>query len=106
MSVFSVPVTIGVDEEAISKQVAKDAEDKAIELIVNEAKRIIFDKRGYYGLTSNEPLREIVKDEVTKVVRQREEDIVKMAAEVLADKLSRQKAVKEIAVETAKKTIS
>ena len=36
MSVFSVPVTIGVNEEEIAKEIRKNVEDKVVEKITKE----------------------------------------------------------------------
>ena len=36
MSVFSVPVTIGVNEEEIAKEIRKNVEDRVVEKITKE----------------------------------------------------------------------
>ena len=41
MSVFSVPVTIGVNEEEIAKEIRKNVEDKVVEKITKEIKGVI-----------------------------------------------------------------
>lgn len=38
MSVFSVPVTIGVNEEKIAKEISKNVEDRVVENITKEIK--------------------------------------------------------------------
>lgn len=103
MSVFSIPVTIGVDEEAIAEEIKQDVEDKVVREITNKVENIIYDKRySYsYGAMREEPLRKMVKEVIEEVVTDRSESIISMAANILADKLSRTKAVKEKAAAIA-----
>ena len=102
MSVFSVPVTIGVDEEAIAKSIESNVESQVVSAIVEKVENNVFTKRNYYD---DDPLKQMVKSEVRNFISERENEIVKLAAEILADKLARSKAVKEVAAEVAKKTI-
>lgn len=44
MSVFSVPVTIGVNEEEIAKEIRKNVEDRVVEKITKEIKGVIYKK--------------------------------------------------------------
>lgn len=48
MSVFSVPVTIGVDEEKIVKEIENNVEAQVVNKITEEVKDIIYKKRSYY----------------------------------------------------------
>ena len=102
MSVFSIPVTIGVDEEKIAKEIHDNVEEKVVEKITSEVEKIIFDKGSYYGRDSDEPLRNMIKFEIGEILRKNEDKIVKLAADSLAEKLSRTKAVKEAAAGVAK----
>lgn len=99
MSVFSVPVTIGVDEEKIAQNIEENVEQMVVNKISTEVKRVIYAKRGWgrtgYDEDDLSPLRAIVKDEVAKVLVDRQDEIIKEAAKALADKLARSKAVKE-----------
>ena len=47
MSVFSVPVTIGVNEEEIAKEIRKNVEDRVVEKITKEIKEVIYKKELY-----------------------------------------------------------
>lgn len=102
MSVFSVPVTIGVDEEKIANEIHNNVESQVIGRVTEEVKKMMFRNTGW-AQYDKEPLREMVANEVEKVVETYKDDIIELAAEKLADKLSRSKAVKEAAVEIAKK---
>lgn len=99
MSVFSVPVTIGVDEEKIAQNIEENVEQMVANKITGELKRVMYAKRGWGRSSYDEddltPLREIVKDEVAKVLVDHQDEILDAAAKALAEKLARSKAVKE-----------
>ena len=102
MSVFNVPVVIGVNEEEIAKQIEKEVKDKVIENINGEVKKIIYKEhpdihRGK-PTYSDEPLRSMIIREVETSIDKHKDLIIELAAEKLADKLCRTKAVKERAV--------
>lgn len=100
MSVFSVPVTIGIDEERIAKEIEQNVETKVVDNIVKAVEEAIYNKRSYYG-TKDEPLRTMIRYEIDKILKEKEDLIVEVAATKLADKLSRHKAVKEKAAAVA-----
>lgn len=100
MSVFSVPVTIGVDEEGIAREVRENVESQVVAKILDEVKKQMFKAR--YVRYSNEdqytdpePLRYMIKDQIHNILIEHQDLIIKEAAEILADKLARTKAVKE-----------
>lgn len=101
MSTFSVPVTIGVDEDKIAREIESEVKEKVIRSIGDKVEGIIYkeyDEWGRYGrgtVKNNEPLRNMVIKEVQDILEKERENIVDLAAEKLADKLSRTKAVKE-----------
>lgn len=105
MSVFSIPVTIGVDEEKIAKEIQSNVEAQVVRAICDEVKKVMFTSSNYYSdrLDSDEPLRNMVKREIVKVITKKEDVIIAAAAEALADKLVRTKAVKEKAGLVAEK---
>ena len=47
MSVFSVPVTIGINEEEIAKEIRKNVEDRVVEKITKEIKEVVYAKSTY-----------------------------------------------------------
>ena len=93
MSVYSVPVVIGVDEEKIAKGIEKDVEKRVINAIKDEIWKVMFDKNPYNYGCSDEPLRRLIKVQIDEVLRMNEDKIVKTAATMLAEKLARTKAV-------------
>lgn len=111
MAVFNVPVVIGVNEEEIAKQIENEVRGKCIASINEEVKKIIFkEERDYYRTRnvtySDAPLRKMVEREIEKTIDIHKDKIIEMAADKLADKLSRSKAVREKAAEVAEDVFS
>lgn len=108
MSTFSVPVTIGVDEDKIAREIESEVKEKVIRSIGDKVEEIIYKKYeeyGYYGkkeIKGDGPLRIMVTTEIHNILEKERDSIVALAAKELADKLSRQKAVKELAASVAK----
>lgn len=101
MSVFSVPVTIGVDEEKIAKEIESNVEAQVVRKIADEVKGIIYQKRNYYNGYMNEPFREMVVEEVRNCIKLNEKLIIKEAAKTLVEKMARTKVYKEAVKEAA-----
>lgn len=97
MSVFSVPVTIGVNEEEIAKRIEENVEKQVIKEITNKVEELIYNKHGYSYYAQRKPLQSLIDDRVEKLLNENRDALIEMAAEKLADKLSRTKAVKEAA---------
>lgn len=100
MSVFSIPVTIGIDEEGIAREVRENVESQVVAKILDEVKMQMFNARyvrysNEERYTDPEPLRNMIEWEIQKKLEEHQDLIVKLAAEILADKLARTKAVKE-----------
>lgn len=103
MSVFSVPVTIGVDEEKIVKEIESNVEAQVINKITDEIKKIMFTERNYYNGDRDEPLRTMVIEEVRNCIKLNEKLIIKEASKTLVEKMARTKAYKEAVKEAAEK---
>lgn len=98
MGVFSVPVTIGVDEERIAESIEKNVEEQVVNRILTEVKKTLYKSKPYSYRDEYDdptPMKEMIKEQICKIVEERSDEIVTLAAEVLAEKLSRSKAVKE-----------
>ena len=100
MSVFNVPIVIGVDEEAIAREVKENVESQVVAKILDEVKKQMFNPRYIRNgdgeaYTDPEPLRYMIKAEIHDILNKHQDLIIKEAAEILADKLARTKAVKE-----------
>lgn len=94
MSVFNVPVVIGVDEEKIAQEIESEVKDRVTRNITEEVKKVIYSTNRYYGTIDekdNSPLRDMVMSEVTEVIKNKESEIVELAAKYLAEKWLDQK---------------
>ncbi len=103
MIVFSVPVTIGINEEEIAKEIRKNVEDRVVEKITKEIKGVIYEKSTYGSRDTNEPLKRMVRMQIGEILENNESVIVQEAAKALADKMIKTKAVKEAIKETIEK---
>lgn len=92
MSVYSVPVTIGVDEKRIAEEIQNDVEHQVVKTITKEVKNKMFSKNNYY---QEDPINTMIKNEVKRIVEDNKDYIVENASKLLCEKLSRTKAVKE-----------
>lgn len=92
MSVYSVPVTIGVDEKRIAEKIQNDVEQQVVKAITKEVKNKMFSKNNYY---QEDPIDTIIKNEVKRIVEDNKDYIVENASKLLCEKLSRTKAVRE-----------
>ena len=104
MGAYSVPVVIGVDEERIAKAIEQEVENRVTDNITKMVTRSIFKKRTYYSNEYDNPemIIEWTKDEINRILKEHEDEIVQGAIEKLVDKLARTKAVKEAAAEAVK----
>lgn len=109
MGVFSIPVTIGVNEEQIAKNIENEAKDRVIANITEVVEEVIYGHK-YWGVSAVDkedlsPLRDFVSDVVEKIVNKHEKYIVEAAVDKLADKLSRKKATKELLAKKLEKEL-
>lgn len=96
MSVFSVPVTIGVDEEKIAREIEANVEAKVVANITKEVKKQMFREDYYYGKKEDpEPMRNMIKAQINRILEKHEDLIIQEAAKLLCEKMARSKAVKE-----------
>lgn len=103
MSVFSVPVTIGVNEEEIANEIRKNVEDRVVEKITKEIKEVIYEKSTYGSRDTNELLKRMVRMQIGEILEKNKSVIVQEAAKALADKMIKTKTVKEAIKETIEK---
>lgn len=104
MSVFSVPVTIGIDEEKIAKEISNDVKSQVINKIVEEVKNAMY-STSYptYRSDYNEPLRRMIESNIVELLKENEATIIKEAAKLLAERMARTKIVKEAIKEVVDK---
>ena len=96
---------IGIDDEAIRKIIMEKAEQSILDDLKKQIRtdidnQIFVIDRGWYGKDYKRVgLQDWVKDLVEKTLKDNKDQIIKMASERLADKISRTKAVKEAMTE-------
>lgn len=84
---------INIDDNAIIKCVSQKAETVIFDEIKTDIKNAVY-KTSYYGKTLSE-VQNWVVEEFNKFLEEHKDEIIVLASEKLADKLSRTKAVKE-----------
>ena len=91
-------IAINVDDQRIQESVYKSAETEIVRQCAQEFKKVVFncDRWGQAGVS------EWTKDQFAAFMERNRDEIIEKAAEVLADRLSRSKAVREVAGEVAR----
>lgn len=90
-----VHIAFDFDDEKITRSIETNVEKEVIKNITGEIKREFIERR--YGNESG--LKDVVTSVVKDVIETNKDNIVKMASQMLCDKLFRTKAVKEAALE-------
>ena len=99
---------IGIDDEAIRKIIMEKAEKSITQDLMKQIRtdidnQIFVIDHGWYGNENRRVgLQGWVNDLVMKLLEDHKTEIIEMASEKLADKMSRTKAVKEIMTEKAR----
>ena len=102
---------IGIDDEAIRKIIMEKAEKSILDDLKKQIRtdidnQIFVIDRGWSGKDRKKvDLQDWVKDLVVKTLENNKEQIIEMASEKLADKMSRTKAVKEAMTEKIREEI-
>ena len=93
-----VNIAIDINTDKIKESVEEHAEEKVIESIYQDIKKVMFQKRGFYGndYSDDEPLRNMVYEEIDKIIDQYKDTIIETAAVHLANKLLKTKKAKEM----------
>lgn len=100
MSVFSVPVTIGVDEIKIARDIEQNVESQVVKNITDDIKKLMrkYSKTPYYISQKDEyeyGLEVLVKNIIRDIIKENEQIIIDGAIKNLSDRLIKTKAVKE-----------
>lgn len=90
-----VQIAFDFDDEKVTRSIEGNVEKEVIKNITREVEKDFIKKN--YGNESG--LKDVVTAVVKEVIETRKDDIVKMASQMLCDKLFRTKAVKEAALE-------
>jgi hypothetical protein len=88
-----IQFAIGIDDEAIEKKVKVTAEKQIIDNITKHIEDAIFTK-SYYGRQTHD-LQSWVTMKIEEAILSHKDEIIKLAVEELANKLSRTKMARE-----------
>lgn len=93
-----IQIAIGIEDEKIVKRVEETAERQIIETLTDRVENVISEKRGWYGNKEKDytPLKDMVSEQIAKILDENKDFILSEASKILADKLERSKAGKEI----------
>lgn len=95
-----VQFAIGIDDKEIKERIEKSAEKQIIEILYHDIALTLTGnkRRTEYPLSSElqGAFKCIVKEAVENAVNQHKDEIIKEAATILADRLFRTKAAKEL----------
>lgn len=90
-----ITFSVSIDDEHIQKSVLETAEKKIIADLQDDIISKLFSSPSYRQTTSKDPLSDLSKDILEKVIRENKDDIIRAAAEHLAKSLPKTKKVKE-----------
>lgn len=93
-----IQMAISVEDEKIVKKVEETAESQIIQTLSEKVENVISEKRGWYGDRERDytPLKNMVSEQITNILDDNKDFILFEASKILADKLARSKAGKEI----------
>ena len=99
-----VSIAFNFDDKTVTDRIHETVERQVVDHIIQEVKDVIYNKSYYRNeYTNKEPLRNMVRCEVENIIEQNKEFIIQEASTILADKLSRTKAAKEMLSDTLTK---
>lgn len=94
-----VQIGIGIDDEAIKDSIVKNIERTILGEVKDDINKTLFIDYGYY----NRGPSKFLETQIEEFLEKNRDDILEMAAEKLADKLSRTKKAKEMLSEVLEK---
>lgn len=91
-----VQFAIGIDDNLIRRRIELAAEEQIMKEITRDAKSVIYTRKGYGATDFSTNPTQFFADKLDAFFKENEDKIIKMAAERLADRLSRTKKAKEL----------
>lgn len=93
-----IQMAISIEDEKIVKRVEETAEKQIIETLTDRVENVISEKSGWYGKSERDytPLKNMVSEKIAKILDENKDLILSEASKILADKLARSKAGKEV----------
>lgn len=91
-----IQMAISVEDEKIIKMVEETAENQIIQTLTDRVENVISEKRGWSRDNRDyTPLKNMVSEQVAKILEENKDFVLAEASKILADKLARSKAGKE-----------
>ena len=91
-----VNIAFDFDDDKVTQAIHENVEKKVIDNITDEVKAVMYRKRYYYGkYDDNQPLRNMVMEEVEKMVANHKDVIIAETCKMLTEKIARSKAMKD-----------
>ena len=94
-----VQIGIGIDDEAIKDTIVKNIERAILSDVKDDIKKTLFIDYGYY----NRGPSKFLETKIDEFLEKNRDEILEMAADKLADKLSRTKKAREVVSEVIDK---
>ncbi len=92
-----IQMAISIEDKRIVEKVEETAERQIIQTLTEEVRDVISEKRGWRGDERDyAPLKDMVSERVLGMLEENKDFILSNASKILADKLARSKAGKEI----------
>lgn len=92
-----IQIAISVEDERIVKKVEETAENQIIQTLTDRIEDVISEKYGWCRDNRDyTPLKNMVSKQVENILEENKDLILSEASKILADKLARSKAGKEI----------
>lgn len=93
-----IQMAINMEDEKIVERVEETAEKQIIQTLTDRVEDVISEKRGWYANSERDytPLKEMVSEQIIKILDDNKDFILAEASKILADKLARSKAGREI----------
>lgn len=101
-----IQMAISVEDEKIVKRIEENAENQIIQNLTDKVENLISERRGWYRNTERDytPLKSMVAERVSGILEENKDFILSEASKILAEKLARSKAGKEILSDLKEKT--
>lgn len=91
-----VQFAIGIDDEAIKKNISEHAEKTITEQLLNDVEKIVFDTDSWGRTVNKNRVSSFTERQFEKFLEDNRGDILEIAGKYLADKLVRTKRGKEL----------
>lgn len=99
---------VDIDDEKIKSVIIEEAKKKVLATIVSDVEEVLCSELCYIPRSGSgknlKGLRDMVNDQVTKIIESHRDKIIELASDKLAERLARSKKVVDILVEDKRLT--